>query len=717
MKTQDSGFQLPSFLPKMSYDRQITLLKLLILSIAAVLSFSTRLFSVLRFESVIHEFDPYFNYRTTRYLAEEGFYEFHNWFDDRAWYPLGRIIGGTIYPGLMVTSAVLYHVMHFFHVTIEVRNVCVFLAPLFSSLTALVTYQLTKELKDAGAGLIAASMIAIVPGYISRSVAGSYDNEGIAIFCMLLTYFLWIKSVKTGSLLWSTLCSLAYFYMVSSWGGYVFLINLIPMHVFALMVTGRFSHRIYVAYSTVYCIGTILSMQISFVGFQPVQTSEHMAALGIFGLCQIHAFVDYLRYRLSANHFEILFKSLVIISGSVAALIAGILTITGKVAPWTGRFYSLLDPSYAKNNIPIIASVSEHQPTTWSSFYFDLQMLVFMFPVGLYYCFSKLTDANIFIVIYGITSVYFAGVMVRLMLVLAPVACILAGIGISSVLSTYMKNVELSSSQQPAKPQSSRKAKQADPSYPIKNEVATFMVALVTFFLITYTFHCTWVTSEAYSSPSIVLSAKQGDGSRVIFDDFREAYYWLRQNTPEDAKVMSWWDYGYQITAMANRTILVDNNTWNNTHISRVGQAMASTEDKAYEIMRELDVNYVLVIFGGLTGYASDDINKFLWMVRIGGSTDTGAHIKEHDYYTPAGEFRIDKEGSPTLLNCMMYKMCFYRFGAVYTEQGKPTGYDRVRNAEIGNKEFELDVLEEAYTTEHWLVRIYKVKDLDNRGV
>lgn len=52
----------------------------------------------------------------------------------------------------------------------------------------------------------------------------------------------------------------------------------------------------------------------------------------------------------------------------------------GKISPWTGRFYSLLDPSYAKNNIPIIASVSEHQPTTWSSYYFDLQLLVFMFP-------------------------------------------------------------------------------------------------------------------------------------------------------------------------------------------------------------------------------------------------------------------------------------------------------------------------------------------------
>ena len=153
-----------------------------------------------------------------------------------------------------------------------------------------------------GAGLVAASFIAIVPGYISRSVAGSYDNEGIAIFCMLLTYYLWIKSVKTGQIYWAALCSIAYFYMVgaliiksykhyirfdqkyfmqsffqvSSWGGYVFLINLIPLHVFTLMICGRYSHKVYVAYSTVYSLGTILSMQISFVGFQPVQTSEHM---------------------------------------------------------------------------------------------------------------------------------------------------------------------------------------------------------------------------------------------------------------------------------------------------------------------------------------------------------------------------------------------------------------------------------------------------------
>ena len=46
----------------------------------------------------------------------------------------------------------------------------------------------------------------------------------------------------------------------------------------------------------------------------------------------------------------------------------------------------------------------------------------------------------------------------------------------------------------------------------------------------------------------------------------------------------------------------------------------------------------------------------------------------------------------------------------IFFVSGRPPGYDRVRNAEIGNKDFELDVLEEAYTSEHWIVRIYKVR-------
>ncbi len=67
------------------------------------------------------------------------------------------------------------------------------------------------------------------------------------------------------------------------------------------------------------------------------------------------------------------------------------------------------------------------------------------------------------------------------------------------------------------------------------------------------------------------LANKDKWGNKRIVDDYREAYYWLRQNTREDDKIMSWWDYGYQITGMGNRTVLVDNNTWNNSHIATVG--------------------------------------------------------------------------------------------------------------------------------------------------
>lgn len=66
--------------------------------------------------------------------------EFWNWFDPTAWYPLGRVVGGTVYPGLMATSGVIYNFLHYFNLPVDIRNVCVLLAPGFSALTAWATY-------------------------------------------------------------------------------------------------------------------------------------------------------------------------------------------------------------------------------------------------------------------------------------------------------------------------------------------------------------------------------------------------------------------------------------------------------------------------------------------------------------------------------------------------------------------------------------------------
>jgi len=76
---------------------RITIL-LLICSVATLV----RIFSVIRYESIIHEFDPWFNFRATKYLVNNNFREFWNFFDSESWYPLGRNVGATVYPGLMV---------------------------------------------------------------------------------------------------------------------------------------------------------------------------------------------------------------------------------------------------------------------------------------------------------------------------------------------------------------------------------------------------------------------------------------------------------------------------------------------------------------------------------------------------------------------------------------------------------------------------------------
>jgi dolichyl-diphosphooligosaccharide---protein glycosyltransferase len=64
----------------------------------------------------------------------------------------------------MFTAAAVYWFLHFFHITIDIRNVCVLLAPMMAANTAIVTYLFTKEVWTTSAGVLAAAFVAIVPG-------------------------------------------------------------------------------------------------------------------------------------------------------------------------------------------------------------------------------------------------------------------------------------------------------------------------------------------------------------------------------------------------------------------------------------------------------------------------------------------------------------------------------------------------------------------------
>ena len=94
-------------------DTVSRLIVIVAVSLAVVVGFFSRVFSVVKFESVIHEFDPHFNWRVAQTLVKDGFEAFFDWFDPYTWYPLGRIIGGTTYPGIHATSAAIYWVLKF----------------------------------------------------------------------------------------------------------------------------------------------------------------------------------------------------------------------------------------------------------------------------------------------------------------------------------------------------------------------------------------------------------------------------------------------------------------------------------------------------------------------------------------------------------------------------------------------------------------------------
>jgi hypothetical protein len=84
-------------------------------------------------------------------------------------------------------------------------------------------------------------------GFISRSVAGSYDNEAVAIFALLLAFYMFVRAVKTGSMLWAAATAIGYFYMVAAWGGYICIrfFFLSPLRFFPSLQTVMTTRRYY----------------------------------------------------------------------------------------------------------------------------------------------------------------------------------------------------------------------------------------------------------------------------------------------------------------------------------------------------------------------------------------------------------------------------------------------------------------------------------------
>merc|ERR1719335_1994698 len=152
------------------------------------------------------------------------------------------------------------------------------------------------------------------------------------------------------------------------------------------------------------------------------------------------------------------------------------------------------------------------------------------------------------------------------------------------------------------------------------------------------------------SNPQVVYKAQQRDGNSILVDDYLKGYQWIDANTPKDARVMARWDYGYQITGIANRTSIADGNTWNHEHIATLGRTLTSPEKKAHNAIRHL-ADYVLVWAGG----RGDDMSKSPHLARIGNSVFPD-HCGDKDPLCKKFSFYPDGSPTPMMAESVLFK-------------------------------------------------------------
>ena len=258
-------------------------IRAILIAYAAYSAYAIRLFAVQEYGRIIHEFDPWFNFRATQYLAENGWKKFSTWFDYMSWYPLGRPVGSTIYPGMQVTAVTLWKAINVF-TPISLNDTCVFFPAWFGGAATVLTAMLTYECSgSAWGGVVAALIMAIIPAHTMRSIAGGYDNESLAVTAMVLTFYMWTRSNRNEKS-WplGAVAGLCYVYMVAAWGGYTFVLNMVGLHAAALVALRHYTDALRKAYSLFWIVGTLGAIQFPVVGLQPIKSAEQIAPMFVF---------------------------------------------------------------------------------------------------------------------------------------------------------------------------------------------------------------------------------------------------------------------------------------------------------------------------------------------------------------------------------------------------------------------------------------------------
>ena len=540
----------------------------------------------------LHEFDPFFNYRATQFIVENGIPAYLDWHDDMSWYPMGRDVASTSQPILHITAAISYQI---FGAGSELYDFTIMFPVVIGSATAIVMFAIVRTIGGTTAGLLASLFFAISVPILYRGLIGWFKSEPLGIFYGLLGIYFFLSGIKSNngknSLVRLVAGGVIIGLGISSWGGIQFFILpltlfflalpffrkdkkflmwALPIFTFSLLAsTSMFE----IADST-FLLSTESGMDPATDFYKFSDTGGVMAFIGygsavLIGTTAI-AMIILMIQKISQKHQ---------VRNGVAVL--AVTTIIGIAVLSSGfvdlpeyRYVNALNP-FLTTTDPLTDSVSEHStPTMKITFIFFSIMIVFA-GIGAWLIFQNKvnrsmkikTDMVVFALIMGLIGVYASAAFVRAEIFAAFSIIILSSIGISILASKILE-------------------RKISKDYTITAK-ATTKIAFVGGIIILLTLPLVFpldnnMVSYATFAPAI-LTGNTPFG--ITTNDWKDAMQWLKENTPKDAVVASWWDYGYYITTLGERKTLADNATLIDWQIRKIASTLFSNPDNAWKIL------------------------------------------------------------------------------------------------------------------------------------
>jgi len=579
----------------------------------------------------LSEFDPYWQYSLTDYMVKNGFispYWGEGWTDHQRWYPQGINMARS-YPALPMTAAFFYVITSALGIDIPLMSFCALFPSIMGVLACLVIYFLGKDIGGKPVGLLSALFLALSPSYIQRTSVGFFDDETIGILSFLLFLFFFLRAIKDDRPLASNVkyalasgVTLGYFCV--GWGAAFYAIGITMLFAFALILLKRYTQRLLLSYSLTFGIGLFIAISIPYLSTKYLITVAILPVAGVFALLCIYEVF----HALASTKWKIIsvMVFLIILIGGFSML-----WHLGYMRSIAGKFISVINP-LVRAGSPLVESVAEHRISAWGPIYYDFGVVIIFFIASFYFLLRDPNNRNLFLLIFGLTSLYFACSMVRLLVLMAPAFCLLAALGITRILKPFITLLK-----EPPKIGVKKK-------YGLQHvgkEFSGAAVFLIFLILMTnFVFPMPKVYRQAWSPVTISAGSLPIAPSTPV-QEWLDMLNWVGSNLEATTVVCSWWDYGYWLSILGNVTSLADNATINTTQIQNIGFTFMANETQALKMLKLYDAKYILVFTttntnGYWIGYG--DEGKWMWMARISG--------KAHDRFMADGF--MDKEYSWT---------------------------------------------------------------------